>query len=54
MQQMETWLVILFLSSKKFHAKQICVLSSSMKLGPDRGLLCVFQEFKPKHSNNRS
>ena len=31
---MEIWLVILFLSRKKFHAKQIVVLSSSMKLGP--------------------
>ena len=30
----EIWLVILFLSRKKFHAKQIFVLSSSMKLGP--------------------
>ena len=34
MQQKEIWLVILFLSNKKFHAKLICVLSSSMKLGP--------------------
>ena len=33
---MEMWLVILFLSRKKFHAKQIYVLSSSMKLGPER------------------
>ena len=32
MQQMENWLVILLLSSRKCHAKQICVLSSSMKL----------------------
>ncbi len=31
----EIWLVILFLSMKKFHAKHIFVLSSSMKLGPD-------------------
>ena len=31
----EIWLVILFLSRRKFHAKQICVLGSSMKLGPD-------------------
>ena len=31
---MEIWLVILFLSRKKFNAKQICVLSSTMKLGP--------------------
>ena len=30
----EIWLVILFLSRKKFHAKQIFVLSSAMKLGP--------------------
>ena len=35
MQQMEIQLVILFLSKKKFHAKQICLLSSSMKLGPE-------------------
>ena len=33
MQEMEIWLVILFLSSKEFNAKQIFVLSSSMKLG---------------------
>ena len=32
---MEIWLVIMFLSRQKFHAKQIFVLSSSMKLGPD-------------------
>ena len=30
----EILLVILFLSRQKFHAKQIVVLSSSMKLGP--------------------
>ena len=30
----EIWLVILFLSRQTFHAKQILVLSSSMKLGP--------------------
>ena len=34
MQQMEIWLVVLFLSMMKFYAKQIFVLSSSMKLGP--------------------
>ena len=34
---MQLWLVTLFLSRKKFHAKQIFVLSSSMKLGPDQG-----------------
>ena len=34
MQQMEIWLVILFLSRKNFHAKQNVVPSSSMKLGP--------------------
>ena len=34
MQLMETWLVILFLSRKKFHAKQIFMLSSSMRVGP--------------------
>ena len=31
---MEIWLVTLFLSRKEFHASQICVLSSSMKLDP--------------------
>ena len=30
----EIWLVILFLSRLKFHAKQISMLSSSMKLDP--------------------
>ena len=35
MQQEQIWLVILFFSRKKFHAKQICVLSSAMKLGPE-------------------
>ena len=34
MQQMEIWLVILFLSGKKVHASQIFVLSSYLKLGP--------------------
>ena len=34
MQQKGIWLVNLFLSRQKFHAKQIFVLSSSMKLGP--------------------
>ena len=34
MQQIEILLVILFLSRKKLHAKQMFVLSSSMKLGP--------------------
>ena len=33
-QQMEIWLVILFLSRKTFNAKQICVFSHTMKLGP--------------------
>ena len=28
------WLVILFLLRKKFHAQRICVLSSSLKMGP--------------------
>ena len=32
--KMEIWLVILFLPRKKFYAKQIFVLSGSMKLGP--------------------
>ena len=40
MQQIEIWLAILFLSRKKFHAKQIFVLSSSMKLGPDLIIQC--------------
>ena len=31
----ENWLVILFLSRQKFHAKQMLVLSRSMKLAPD-------------------
>ena len=35
---MEIWLVILFLSRQKFHAKHIFVLSSFMKLGP--GVSC--------------
>ena len=30
----EIWLVIMILSRKTFHAKQMFVLSSSMKLGP--------------------
>ena len=34
MQQMKIWLVMLFLSRKKFHAKQIFVLSSFMKCDP--------------------
>ena len=36
---LEIWWVILLLSRKKFHAKQFCVLSSSMKLGPGDGVL---------------
>ena len=35
MQQIEIWLVILFLSTKKLHAKQNFVLSRSMELGQD-------------------
>ena len=35
----EIWLVILFLSKKKFYAKQMFVLSSSMKLGPGLALV---------------
>ena len=42
MQQTENWLVILFLSRKKCHAKQTFVLSSSMKLGPDH---CIGRSF---------
>ena len=34
MQHMEILLVILFISRKKIHAKQIVVLGSSTKLGP--------------------
>ena len=41
MKQMEILLVIPFLSRLKFHAKQIFVLSSSMKLGPVQLLNCV-------------
>ena len=47
MQQMEIWLVILFLSRKKCHAKQISVLSSSMKLGP---ALCPQRVHIPPHA----
>ena len=36
MQQIEIWLVILYLSRREFHAKQMFVLSSSMKLGWSR------------------
>lgn len=38
----EIWLVILFLSRQKFHAKQIFVPSSSMKLGPGHSAFCRF------------
>ena len=48
MQQMEIQLVILFLSKKKFHAKQICLLSSSMKLGPE----LKWEEKIPTQINN--
>ena len=34
MQQMEIWLVILFLSRQKVNAKQMFLLSSSMKFDP--------------------
>ena len=34
MQQTEIWLLILFLSKKKIHAKQIYVNTGIMKLGP--------------------
>ena len=37
----EIMLVILFLSRQKFHAKQIFVLSSSMKLGQDESTYCA-------------
>ena len=43
MQQMEIWSVILFLSRQQFHAKQVFVLSSSMKVG----LVIVRREFHP-------
>ena len=39
---MEIWLVNLFLSRKKFHAKQMFVLSSSMKLGPGPSVSQLF------------
>ena len=44
--QVEIWLVILFLSRKKFHAKEIFVLSSSMKLGPGQLLLSAMGYFE--------
>ncbi len=44
----EIWLVILFLSRKKFHAKQIVVLSSSMKLGPGIPLVIM-----PRKTNDQ-
>ena len=40
MQQTEIWLVILFLLRKKFHAKQIFVLTGFMKLGPENFSKC--------------
>ena len=43
MQQMEILLVILFLSGKKFHAKQIVVLTSFTILGPDYTSTTQFQ-----------
>ena len=58
-QQLETWLVILFLSWKKFHAKQMFVLSSSMKLGPHsadqkhQSLSLVLLTAKQKHATIR-
>ena len=33
---MENWLVIVFLSREKSHAKQIFLLSSALKLGPNK------------------
>ena len=46
MQQMEIWLVILFLSRKKFHAKQMFVISS-MKLSPgDMGAIASIASLK--------
>ena len=38
---MEIWLVILFLSRKKFHAKQIFVLRSFLKLCPDAAVIIL-------------
>ena len=55
-QQMEIWLVNLFLSWKKFHAKQIFELSSSMKLGPEMLLLYVSScaiGYKPYKQTNK-
>ena len=46
MQQMKIWLVILFLPRNKFLAKQIFVLSSTMKLGP--GLMNLLHVFVVK------
>ena len=40
--QVEIWLVILFLSRQKIHAMNIFVLSRSMKLGPDGQSLLLF------------
>ena len=40
---MEIWLVILFLSRKKFHAKQIFVPTGFMKLGPDNVFFICYQ-----------
>ena len=45
---MEIWLAFLFLLSEKVHAKQFILLSSAMKLGPDKKLfLNQLFKFKP-------
>ena len=41
----EIWLVILFFSRKKFHTRQVFVLISSMKLGPDKQHCSVLSKF---------
>ena len=52
MQQIEIWFEILFLSRKKFPAKQTLVLSSSMKLGPDLLMLGNISYFKNIDKND--
>ena len=49
---MEIWLVILFLLRKKFHAKQIFVLTGFMKLSPSSQLLVFFSWYSLYLSTN--
>ena len=53
MPQMEIWLVILFLSRKKFHAKQICV-HSSFEIRPCNGYqtCCSLTEMMLYHNES--